>query len=43
MRLFFKIQNEFIAVFKHLFYFFGIAILLYHSAPLGHDISQSNP
>jgi hypothetical protein len=43
MRLFFKIQNEFNIVFEHFFYFFGIAILLYHPAPLGHDLSESTP
>jgi len=43
MRLFFKIQNEFIIVFEYLFYFFWIGSLLYHPAPFGNDISQSTP
>jgi len=42
MRLFFKIQNEFITLFEHLFYFFGIGRLLYHPAPFGNDIFQVN-
>jgi hypothetical protein len=37
-----QIQNEFIIVFMHLFYFFGIDGFLYHPAPFGNDMGESN-